>query len=95
MTRGMLRGPHLSDLDFSVNKDTHLPFLGEQGSLEFRAEIFNILNHANFAMPTSADYSGSPADISPYSEAPSGSAGKITSTYTTSRQVQFALRVIF
>ena len=50
--RGLLRGPGLADWDLALNKDTGLPFLGEQGKLEFRAEVFNILNHANFAMPS-------------------------------------------
>ena len=29
--RGLLRGPGLDNVDFSINKDTRLPFLGEQG----------------------------------------------------------------
>ena len=45
--RGTLRGPGLSTWDLSLNKDTALPFL-ESAKLQFRAEIFNVLNHANF-----------------------------------------------
>jgi len=49
--RDFLRGPRLFDWDFSINKDTKLGFLGEAGMLEFRAELFNILNHPNFDNP--------------------------------------------
>jgi hypothetical protein len=99
--RGMLRGPGLGDWDFSLVKDTALRMLGEQGSVEFRAEFFNILNHTNFGMPstTVALYSGKTSDLGAYSEAPSTlpgqGLGQITQTATTSRQIQFALKLIF
>ena len=93
--RGLLRGPGLDNVDFSINKDTRLPFLGEQGNLEFRAEIFNILNHPNFAMPNGTVFSGTTTDYGPYSQAPSSSAGVISSTVSTSRQIQLALKVVF
>jgi hypothetical protein len=93
--RGMLRGPGLTNLTFSLVKDTPLPFLGEQGMLEFRSEFFNILNHANFAMPNGQVFNGTLTDLGPYAEAPNATAGQITGTVTTSRQIQFALRVTF
>jgi hypothetical protein len=46
--RNDMRGAPLRNWDFSINKDTRLPFLGENGMLEFRAEMFNLLNHANW-----------------------------------------------
>jgi outer membrane receptor protein involved in Fe transport len=46
--RGVLPGPGLVNWDFSVHKNTPLGLLGEAGNLQFRAEFFNILNHANF-----------------------------------------------
>src|SRR5205823_5665673 len=49
--RAILRGPGIANLDFSLTKDTPVRYLGESGRLEFRAEIFNILNHANFITP--------------------------------------------
>ena len=93
--RGILRGPGLANLTFSLVKDTPLPFLGEAGMLEFRSEFFNILNHANFAMPNGQVFNGTLTDLGPYSEAPNATAGQITGTVTTSRQIQFALRVTF
>ena len=95
VSEGLLRGPGLDDVDFSLTKDTHLPFLGEQGNLQFRAEIFNILNHPNFAMPNGTVFSGKTTDYSAYSEAPSSSAGVISSTISTSRQIQLALKLVF
>ncbi|HVB34110.1 MAG TPA: TonB-dependent receptor [Patescibacteria group bacterium] len=91
----MLRGPHLGTWDFSVVKDTALPFLGEGGNVEFRAEFFNILNHPNFSLPSSAVFTGALSDTGAYSEAPLSSAGRINSTVTTSRQIQLALKIIF
>jgi hypothetical protein len=95
VSRGFLRGPGLFNWDMSLNKDTPLKALGEAGMLQFRMEIFNILNHANFAMPNGSVFTGATTHFSPYSEAPLSTAGVITSTVTTSRQIQFALKVIF
>jgi hypothetical protein len=101
--RSLLLGPGLAIWNFSVGKDTKVPYLGEQGNIEFRAEFFNILNRANFALPSSTAFTGTLTDPAGHSEAPSGAttanplgnAGKITATNTTSRQVQFALKLIF
>ena len=46
--RGILTGPGLFNVDFSLHKDTKLGLLGEAGNLQFRAEFFNLLNRANF-----------------------------------------------
>jgi hypothetical protein len=84
-------------VDFSLTKDTALRLLGERGKLEFRAEFFNILNRANFATPTQAG--GNIAAIVYAAranvESPLATAGKITNTATTSRQVQLALKILF
>jgi Carboxypeptidase regulatory-like domain/TonB dependent receptor len=95
--RGMLRGPGLTTWDLSVNKDTVLPFLGESAKLQFRAEIFNILNHANFSFPANIGrvFAGTLTDAAGASEAPITNVGKITTTATSSRQIQLALKVIF
>ena len=67
-SRGFLRGPNLFDWDFSIVKDTKLGFLGEQGSLQFRAEFFNILNHTNFGFPSTGSYAGTSTDLTALSE---------------------------
>ena len=70
-------------MDFSVFKNTPL---SERTNLQFRAELFNILNRTNLGTPNSTVFSGS--TISP-------SAGLITTLATTPRQVQFGLKLIF
>jgi hypothetical protein len=74
-------GPGLATWDFSVLKDTRIR---ERLSLQFRAEIFNLLNRANFNTPNLIVFT--PSGVS-------GTAGAITSTSTTSRQVQFGLKL--
>jgi hypothetical protein len=81
--RGVFRGPGLADVDLSVLKSTSIT---EKVSLQFRAEFFNLLNHSNLGTPNAIVFSGTA--ISP-------SAGLITSTVTTSRQIQFGLKLIF
>jgi hypothetical protein len=87
--RNMLRGPGLANLDFSMSKDTRLKGLGETSTLQFRAEIFNLLNRANFSPPNRIVFSGTGAAV------PLPNAGQITSTATPARQIQFALRLLF
>lgn len=82
--RNTLRGPGIADVDVSLFKDTRL---SERMNLEFRAEFFNLLNHANLGMPGRSLFSASGAPV--------GSAGVITNTLTTSRQIQFGLKLIF
>jgi hypothetical protein len=86
--RNILSGPGLANLDFSLVKDTKLGFLGEGGNVQFRAEFFNILNRANFSMPDRAGFTSS-------SSTPLSTAGSITGTQTTSRQLQLALKIIW
>ena len=97
--RDFLRGPGLANLDFSLVKDSPLHFLGEGGKLEFRAEFFNILNRVNFATPGVGGGGGNTAGTifagAQNVEPPVASAGVPTNTATTSRQIQFALKIIF
>lgn len=94
--RGILRGPDLAEWDFSIVKDTAVPLFGKQASMQFRAEIFNILNHTNLGMPASATvFNGATSVLGSYEQAPLAGVGQITTTATTSRQIQFALKLIF
>jgi len=82
-------GPGLATWDFSVLKDTKLR---ERLNLQFRAEIFNLLNRANFNTPNLIVFTP-PTAANP--SGLSGTAGAITSTSTTSRQIQFALKLLW
>jgi hypothetical protein len=51
--RNILRGPGTTNLDFGLSKS--IPWgMSEKRRLQFRAEFFNGLNHANFGLPQSS-----------------------------------------
>jgi hypothetical protein len=87
--RNTLIGPGLSKLDLSVFKNNYVKRISENFNAQFRAELFNILNHANFSSPTDN------LTVFDQNSQPTASAGLITSTQTTSRQIQFALKLIW
>jgi hypothetical protein len=82
-------GPGLATWDFSVLKNITLH---ERLSLQFRAEFFNLLNRANFNTPNLIAFTP-PTTTNPTGV--SGTAGAITSTSTTARQVQFGLKLLW
>jgi len=81
--RGVYSGPGLTAADLSLFKN--IP-IAERMHLQFRAEVFNSLNHANFGTPNATVFSGT---------AVSPTAGLVSYTATTSRQIQFGLKLIF
>jgi hypothetical protein len=81
--RDVLEGPGLATFDFSLMK--RIP-LSERTQLQFRSEFFNILNHTNFNSPN-------PIVFTAATGGPSPTAGVITATTTTSRQIQFGLKL--
>jgi outer membrane receptor protein involved in Fe transport len=87
--RNTLVGPGLLNVDFSVFKNNYIPRISEAFNVQFRAEFFNVLNHPNFQAPidTSALLSSTGTPVN--------GAGAIDTTSTTSRQIQFGLKVIF
>ncbi len=84
LARSSLRGPGVATWDFGIFKNFNL---SEQVRGQFRVEFFNILNHANFAHPSSAIFNSNGTVR--------GNAAKITATVTTARQIQVALRFDF
>ncbi len=84
-SRNSLVGPGLANLDASLRKNTAI---AERLNLQFRAEFFNILNHTNFGTPNEVVYSAA-------GTTPSPTAGVITSTASTSRQIQFGVKLLF
>lgn len=81
--RDTLIGPGLATWDFSAVKEVALR---EGLRVQFRAEIFNLLNRANFNTPHLIAFT--PSGVS-------GTAGAISGTSTTSRQVQFGLKLVW
>jgi hypothetical protein len=80
--RDTLTGPGLGTWDLSLLKETQF---AEGRRLQFRAEFFNLLNRANFNAPNAIVFT--PTGVSP-------TAGVITSTTTTARQIQFGLKIL-
>ena len=84
LPRNTLIGPGLINVDAVLSKNVTL---GRRFRAQLRAEMFNIFNRANFANPSQIvvfDAAG-----------PVASAGRITSTVTSSRQLQFGMKVMF
>ena len=86
-----MQGPGLATTDLSLAKRFALT---ERFNLQFRAELFNIFNRANFNNPNPVVYSAA-APAAPTANPPSPTAGLITSTSTSSRQVQFGLKLLW
>jgi hypothetical protein len=89
--RNIVTSPGVTELDFSVFKNNYFKSISERFNIQFRAEIFNILNHANFAPPITPVNT----DIFDGTGALSGGVGQLTKTTTTAREIQFAIKVIF
>jgi len=83
--RNILQGPGLAETDLSLSKKLSL---SERLNLQFRAEFFNLPNHTNFNTPNPVVYTS-------VTGGPSPTAGVITSTSTTSRQIQFGLKLLW
>jgi carboxypeptidase family protein/TonB-dependent receptor-like protein len=82
--RNTVAGPSFYNVDFSMAKNFALR---ERMHLEFRAEFFNILNHANFSAPSNVVFNSQ--------RLRSGNAGVITTTATANREIQFGLKLTF
>ena len=83
--RHVVIGPGVANVDFSIFKTTAI---AETVSIQFRAEFFNVMNRPNFAAPREAIWNSRTLNVD-------SRAATITSTSTTARQIQFALRLMF
>ena len=95
--RNILIGPGITNLDFSVFKNNQIKRISENFNVQFRVEMFNILNHPNFAPPGPGDGNTDIFDATGASQDPSlgGIAGTLSKTTISERQIQFAVKVIF
>jgi outer membrane receptor protein involved in Fe transport len=87
--RNVIIGPDYHSVDFSMNKLTKVT---ERFSLQFRAEIFNIFNRANFSLPN-VDFNST--SFGQISETPDVTAGNPRLAEGGPRVIQFGLKVIF
>ena len=84
--RNTLVGPRFVSFDMGLAKNTRV---GETMNLELRFEAFNLFNHPNFGLPNQSIFSGvGPGNVGIVNP----TAGQITTTVGTSRQLQVALK---
>jgi len=83
--RNTLIAPNVANFDVSLQREF---LLDSKRRLQFRTDIFNILNHSNFTAASAVVFSGESGDRTT-------TAGRISKTATTARQIQFALRFSF
>jgi hypothetical protein len=87
--RNSLVGPGLAELDYSVSRNFPMRIISEAARLQFRAEMFNLANRANLEPPLPNN------QLYNTKGTPLATAGLITATATTSRQIQLALRLVW
>ena len=75
------------DLDTALVKNTPVKKISENFNVQFRAEAFNLANHPNWAQPGNSVFLAGGA--------PNPAAGRITGILGNTRQIQFALKLIF
>ncbi len=85
--RNTFIGPNLRSFDLAAVKNTRWAKLGENTTIQFRVESFNLFNRANFGTPTLQVFGTTPESLASF--------GKIRSTVTSARQIQLGLRISF
>jgi len=88
--RNTVIGPGLFNIDFSAVKDNHIRRISEAFNIQFRAEFFNVLNHANFAPPDASNLEALDA-----TGAPPAGFGTLSTTQIPNREIQFALKLVW
>jgi len=83
--RNALISPGIANMDVTLMKDTKL--VGEKLGMEFRVELFNLLNRPNFGNPSTSVFDNQGRRVP--------TAGEIRTTRLTPRQIQLAVKLIF
>ncbi len=91
--RNAFIGPNLFQLDMSAFKNVRVPAISEAFNIQLRAEFFNILNHTNFLTPGFLNNGGQ--DNSVYDYDGSSLFTQLNQTSTSSRQIQFGVKILF
>jgi hypothetical protein len=86
--RNILYGPGLVSLDSSVFKNFPISKISESFVAQFRVEVFNIINHPNFQSPNLVN-----SEIILSDGTANSTAGQLTATTTSAREIQFALKL--
>ena len=82
-------------MDFAVNETTQLVVGDSPVEIQFRAEVFNIFNRPDFGLPDPTIFNNPGFFVPTFLATPRGAAGRISQTTSTSRQIQFGLKIVF
>jgi len=94
--RNSIVGPPLTNLDFSMHKNIPVKKISESASVQFRAEFFNVLNHANFGPPLPFTGATNAVIFNKDGSAAGSPAGGLQQPLVTlPRDIQFALKLIW
>jgi hypothetical protein len=88
--RNTLNGPKLVNVDFSATRNIPIHRISESFNVQFRAEIFNIFNHSNFAPPEPLFGAGVFGENGAVA-----TNGYLDTMATQPRDVQFALKIVW
>jgi hypothetical protein len=93
--RNAFRGPGFYNLDVSLSRSFALRWLGEAGRFTLRADVYNILNHANLGMPATV-FPNASFGIAQYGRrGPQAGLPALAPLNDSSRQIQMILRIAF
>jgi len=97
VSRNSIYGPRLINLDFSILKNFPVKRISEAFNIQFRAEMFNILNQVSFVPPQPGSGDGNAAIFGANGSPNGGSVGQLQeyATGTPSREIQFALKFVW
>jgi outer membrane receptor protein involved in Fe transport len=96
-SRNSIYGPRLVNLDFSILKNFPVKRISEVFNIQFRAEMFNILNRVSFVPPQPGSGDGNAAIFGQDGSPSGGAVGQLQeyATGTPSREIQFALKFVW
>ena len=89
--RNMLTGPGFFDTDLSIMKNIKIPRISEAFNVQFRAEMFNVLNHPDWQAPIVPSI----PNVFNANGTPVTSQGALTTVTNPGREIQFGLKAIF
>jgi hypothetical protein len=96
LARNTILGPGLADVDFSLVKNNYITKISETFNVQFRLELFNALNRANFAQPIlNANTGGGAMEAIFDTGQPNPQFGQIVGTQIPNRQIQLALKLVW
>jgi hypothetical protein len=93
--RNAFLGPGFYNIDASLSRSFPAPWMGEQGRIILRADVYNVLNHANLTMPD-AIFGAPNFGVARYGRyAPQSGLPILSPLDDSGRQIELMLRILF